>query len=64
MFKIDTGAHISEISETVFKQLKGMTLVNPDRYLSGPSQYQLQVSGKFQGRRYQSGWSGFNLTTF
>ena len=47
MFKIDTGADVSAISETVFKQLKGITLINPDRHLSGPSQYQLQVSGKF-----------------
>ena len=62
MFKIDTGADVSTMSETVFKQLKGMTLVNPDHHLSGQllstlivilvvpvntSQYQLQVSGKF-----------------
>ena len=47
VFKIDTGAYVSAISESVFKQLKGVTLVNPDRRLSGPSQYQLQVLGKF-----------------
>ena len=33
--------------ESVFKQIKDVTLVHSDRHLSGPSQYQLQVSGKF-----------------
>ena len=33
--------------ESVFKQLKDVTLVHSDCHLSGPSQYQLQVSGKF-----------------
>ena len=47
LFKIDTGADVSAISESVFKQLKDVTLVHSDRHLSGPSQYQLQVSGKF-----------------
>ena len=47
LFKIDTGADVSAISESVFKQLKYVTLVHSDRHLSGPSQYQLQVSGKF-----------------
>ena len=47
LFKIDTGADVSAISESVFKQLKDVTLVHSDRQLSGPSQYQLQVSGKF-----------------
>ena len=47
LFKIDTGADVSAISESVFKQLKDATLFHSDRHLSGPSQYQLQVSGKF-----------------
>ena len=44
LFKIDTRA---AISESVFKQLKDITLVHSDRHPSGHSQYQLQVSGKF-----------------
>ena len=38
VFKMDTGADVSAIPETLFKQLKGVTLVHSDRHLSGPSQ--------------------------
>ena len=48
LFKIDTGADaVSAISETTFNQLKGVSLVHSDCHLSGPSQYQLQVTSKF-----------------
>ena len=47
LFIIDTGADVSAISETTFNQLKGVSLVHSDHHLSGPSQYQLQVTGKF-----------------
>ena len=49
MFKIDTGADVSAILEATFNQLKGVSLVHSDCHLSGPSQYQLQVTGKFTG---------------
>ena len=47
LFKIDTGADVSAISEATFNQLEGLSLVHSDCHLSGPSQYQLQVTGKF-----------------
>ena len=47
LFKIDTGADVSAISEATFNQLEGVSLVHSDRHLSGPSQFQLQVTGKF-----------------
>ena len=34
LFKIDTGADVSAISETTFNQLKGVSLVHSDRHLS------------------------------
>ena len=46
---VDTGADVSAISESIFKQLKDVPIVQSDRHLGGPSQYQIhvQVSGKF-----------------
>ena len=39
LFKIDTGADVSAISERVFHQLQGVSLTRSDRHLSGPSQH-------------------------
>ena len=50
LFKIDTGADVSVISETVFKQLSGVSLNPPNRRLVGPGQNQLKVSGQFTGK--------------
>ena len=47
LFKVNTGADVSGILETTFNQLKGVSLIHSDCHLSGPSQYQLQVTGKF-----------------
>ena len=46
-FKIDTGADVSAIPESVFKQLQDVSLTHSDRRLTGPSQHQLQVAGQF-----------------
>ena len=50
LFKIDTGADVSVIPETVFKQLPGVSLNPPNRRLVGPGQNQLKVSGQFTGK--------------
>lgn len=46
-FHIDTGAEVTVISDQVFKQLHGKTLVAADRTLRGPSQEALPTEGKF-----------------
>lgn len=45
-FKTDTGADVSVLLESMFKQLRGVTL-QASRSLSGPSQHPLQVCGQF-----------------
>ena len=50
LFKIDTGADVSVIPETVFKQLQGVTLNPADRRLIGPGQNQLEVLGQFTAK--------------
>jgi len=45
LFKIDTGADVSAISEKIFEQLPDVTLTSTDSHLSGPSQHHLQLSG-------------------
>ena len=40
LFKLDTRADVSAISDSIFKQLKYVTPVHSDRHLSGPSKYQ------------------------
>ena len=47
-FKIDTGADVSAIPESVFKQLQDVSLSHSDHCLTGPSQHQLQVAGQFK----------------
>ena len=54
-FKIDTGAEVSVIPETVFKQLQGVTLNHAGRRLVGPGQNQLEVLGQFTAKlKYQN----------
>ena len=48
-FKIDTGADVTVIPESVYKQLKSTVLQPCDRSLSGPCHDSLKVCGKFQG---------------
>ena len=49
LFKIDTGADVSAISESVFHQLQETSLISSNHFLSGPSQYKLKVRGQFTG---------------
>ena len=54
-FKINTGAKVSVIPETVFKQLQGVTLNHAGRRLVGPGQNQLEVLGQFTAKlKYQN----------
>ena len=48
-FKIDTGADVKVIPETIFKQIKGIVLQPCMCSLSGPCQNNLTVCGQFQG---------------
>ena len=48
-FKIDTGADVSVIPESVFNQLERTTLHPTSRSLSGPGQNRLRVCGQFVG---------------
>ena len=48
-FKIDTGADVTVIPESIFKQLKCTVLQPCMRSLSGPCQNNLTVCGQFQG---------------
>ena len=46
-FKIDTGADVTVIPASMYKQSRDGPLVTPDRVLRGPSQHMLSVLGKF-----------------
>ena len=46
-FKIDTGADVTGIPETVFKQIKNTTLQPCSHALNGPCQNSLKVIGQF-----------------
>jgi len=46
-FKINTGADVSVLPESTFKQVSGITLQKASRSLSGSSQQPLQVCGQF-----------------
>ena len=48
-FKIDTGADVTVIPETIFKQIKSIVLQPCMRSLSGPCQNNLTVCGQFRG---------------
>ena len=45
--KIDTGAEVSVIPESVFKKLEGIALIPMSKTLYGPGSHVLFVSGKF-----------------
>ena len=47
VFKLDTGAEVTAISETVYKSLDNISLQKPTRSLVGPAQHKLQVLGEF-----------------
>jgi len=47
LFKINTGADVSAISQMTFKQLQGASLISPNHCLSGQGQDYLHVFGQF-----------------
>ena len=48
-FKIDMGADVTVIPESIFKKLNGVELQHCSRSLSGPCQKTLEVCGQFTG---------------
>jgi len=47
VFKLDTDAEVAAISDTVYKNLRNISLQKPSRSLVGPSHHKLQVLGEF-----------------
>ena len=47
IFKIDTGAEVTAISEKLYKNSRFPVLQKPTKLLKGPGQYPLQVVGQF-----------------
>ena len=48
MFKIDTGAKVTAISEKLYKTLRSSPLQKPSKVLNGPGQHPLHVVGQFE----------------
>jgi transposase InsO family protein len=48
LFKIDTGAEVTAISKSTFKDLDMKELLSTDRILAGPSRQPLKVEGRFR----------------
>ena len=46
-FKIDTGADVTVIPESVFKRIRNANLMHSDRILCGPARNALHVIGQF-----------------
>ena len=46
-FKIDTGADVTVIPESVFKRIRNANLMRSDRILCGPARNALHVIGQF-----------------
>ena len=49
VFKLDTGAEVSAVTQETYRNL-GIQLSKPQKMLHGPSQTPLQVTGQFQGK--------------
>ena len=49
LFKLDTGAEVTVISEEVYHTLKRAKLEKPSKVLYGPAQQCLEVVGQFAG---------------
>ena len=49
IFKLDTVAEVTAISEDSFQCLGRLVLTKPDRMLYGPSKQPLNVKGRFEG---------------
>jgi len=47
VFKLDTGAEVTAVSETVYQYLGNISLRKPTRSLVGPAQHKLHVLGEF-----------------
>ena len=55
IFKIDTGAEVTAMSEDTYRTLGSPRLTKPEKILYGPSKQSLKVMGQFQGTiNYQS----------
>ena len=50
MFKLDTGAEVTAVSEKTYQQLKNQHLIPPQKVLYGPSQTPLKVLGQFEAQ--------------
>ena len=50
LFKLDTGAEVTAISEEIYKTLSRVTLKKPSRVLYGPAQQPLKVQGEFTAK--------------
>ena len=48
IFKIDTGAEVTAISEKLYKSLRSSALQKPSKVLKGPGQHPLHVVGQFE----------------
>ena len=54
VFKLDTGAEVSAVTQATHQTL-GICLSEPPKVLYGPSQTLLKVVGQFQGRLESKG---------
>ena len=50
MFKIDSGADVSVISEAVYKSTFDIPLQSTDKFLFGPDSIRLRIISKFRTR--------------
>ena len=50
MFKLDTGAEVTAVSEKTYQQLKNQHLTPPQKVLYGPSRTPLKVLGQFEAQ--------------
>ena len=48
-FKLDTGAKVTAISQTIYESLQNVKLQRSSQALMGPAQQKLQVLGQFTG---------------
>ena len=59
VFRIDTGADVTVISEQAFNKLSNVSLRLTNETLSGPERQQLRVRGKFNAKVTHNGLSSY-----
>ena len=59
VFRIDTGADVTVISEQAFNKLSNVSLRLTNETLSGPKRQQLRVGGKFNAKVTHNGLSSY-----